>query len=116
MSLWDRCPRVRIRVYIDDHVPIFLAVSATCTYGDIRLVNGGTPYEGRIEVCVSNQWGTICDDYWSTPMYRNAQVACRQLGFSDEGESVISLKIRPRCFQFGYDNHINDVYKVRSSP
>ena len=31
----------------------------------IRLVNGPTPYEGRVEVFYDDQWGTICDDLWS---------------------------------------------------
>ena len=32
----------------------------------IRLIDGLTPNEGRVEILIQGQWGTICDDYWST--------------------------------------------------
>ena len=54
-----------------------------CQNGDIRLVNGKTPYEGRVEVCLNRRWGTVCDDFWS-PF--DARVACRQLGFPTTGK------------------------------
>ena len=53
----------------------------TCTRGAIRL-QGGTRTQGRVEICYNNYWGTVCDDSWNTP---DAQVACRQLGFSIAG-------------------------------
>ena len=54
-------------------------VLVICSHGNIRLVGGSNIYEGRVEVCVNNQWGTICDDSWGT---NDAQVVCRQLGYS----------------------------------
>ena len=48
-----------------------------CTEGDIRLVGGADDYEGRVEVCHDNVWGTVCDDFWSS---NDGRVACGQLG------------------------------------
>ena len=53
-------------------------VKAICTEGDIRLVDGPGDYEGRVEVCHNNLWGTVCDNQWSTD---DGIVACRQLGY-----------------------------------
>lgn len=54
----------------------------TCEDGDIRLVNGRTEREGRIQICQAGLWGTVCDESWST---RDAEVVCRQLGYITKG-------------------------------
>ena len=59
-------------------------VNATipCADGDLRLVGGMNESEGRVEICISNQWGTVCRNSWSVS---DAKVVCRQLGFSALG-------------------------------
>lgn len=53
-----------------------------CSDGEIRVVNGSTALQGRVEVCIDGNWGTVCDASWGAG---EAMVACRQLGFSPTG-------------------------------
>ena len=51
-------------------------------------MGGNIPNEGRVEICINNVWGTVCDDSWGTT---DATVVCRQLGYSVEGKAPPSL-------------------------
>ena len=55
-----------------------------CADGDIRLRGGSSSMEGRVEICYSGVWGTVCDDLFGRA---DAAVACRQLGFSSSGKA-----------------------------
>lgn len=61
---------------------------ASCENGDIRLAEGSHTYEGRVELCVNNAWGTVCDDHWDV---LEGNLVCRQLGFQPFGKMILIL-------------------------
>lgn len=62
-----------------------LCIATACAQGAIRL-RGGRASQGRVEICINDTWGTVCNDLWDAT---DAQVVCRQLGFSTEGTYLI---------------------------
>ena len=65
--------------------------AAPCTTGQLRLAGGNIPNEGRVEICMSNVWGTVCDDSWSST---DVTVVCRQLGYSTQGQRIFWKTIK----------------------
>ena len=58
-----------------------------CSNGAIRLADGLTEYEGRVEICYDNHWGSVCGNYWDNS---EANVVCRQLGKIPVGEWCVA--------------------------
>ena len=92
-----------------DDVFIADVSSGVCDTGDHRLVDG-TDYEGRVEVCVDGEWGSVCSiDSWGG---YEATVACRATyGTSSGGHDNYLItcecgQTRNKCF----DTDISDNY------
>ena len=45
-------------------------------------MGGANKTEGRVEICLSDEWGTVCDQMWDET---DARVVCRQLGLASTG-------------------------------
>lgn len=59
-----------------------VTTQSNCSDGHVRLVGGDSSNEGRVEVCVNEAWGTVCDHSWNS---EDANVVCGQLGFLQRG-------------------------------
>ena len=61
-----------------------VSISFQCTpNGAVRLVNGTTLQEGRLELCIGSNWSTVCNDHWGES---DSRVVCRQLGYNENGK------------------------------
>ena len=74
---------------------VSLLSAQDCEQRDIRITNtsvntNGNTYSiaGGLQICVDNQWGTVCQSQWSEI---DATVACRQLGLDYADSKLKSM-------------------------
>ncbi len=65
-----------------DLVPMCFNAGVGCTEREIQLSGGADYTEGRVEICLDDEWGTVCDRMWGVT---DAAVVCRQLGLASLG-------------------------------
>ena len=72
------------------HYLVSIVSGDSCTHGDVQLVGGENEFEGRVEICIGRQWGTVCGAprYWGS---NNAIVVCRQLFGSGSGAFELAV-------------------------
>ena len=58
--------------------------------GTLQLIDGTAHYEGRVELRVDGEWGTVCDELFDI---RDAAVVCRQVGYPGAVEVVPNVCI-----------------------
>ena len=55
-----------------------VTITDTVEEGSVRLAGGANLTDGRVEIFIFGQWGTVCNYDWDLV---DATVACRQLGY-----------------------------------
>lgn len=72
-----------------NHGFTFVPLAECSTEGQLRLVDGPTPTEGRLEVCIKGVWGTVTDDRFDTV---TASTVCKILKYSSRGMMPVHIQ------------------------
>ena len=71
----------------------------SCESGKVRLVNGETENEGRVEYCYNGDWAPVCSLNSTT-----ASLVCQKLGYTQytcKNIIILSIMIHQTCYYTG---------------
>ena len=71
----------------------YKALLLNCSNGDLRLMDGNSQFNGRVEICYENQWGTVCGDNSWISDTSGASTVCKQLGYSPINATPFALSL-----------------------
>ena len=66
---------------------------ANCTAGQVRLTGGSAPNKGRLEICISDVWTSVCPSFGSM----ETGVVCEQLGYLGAGMYMSQMSGISKC-------------------
>ena len=72
------CGELTVHVLTEISKQCVYTSHTVCNHGDVRLADGPNKTEGRVELCLDEEWLTVCDYGFSS---NEAQTICWQLGF-----------------------------------
>lgn len=83
--------------FFDDIINKLDCFIGVICHNEVRIVDSYYKQFGRVEVCINDTWGTVCDSFWNDS---DASVICRQVGFSSRGNnnSISFSCYHLRCF------------------
>lgn len=61
---------------INEHNPCCPTLLLILILGDARLVGGGPPTQGRVEIYINGSWWTVCGSWFGS---QHGQIVCNQL-------------------------------------
>ena len=67
------------------HKVMFYTIIDNIQNGELRITNGITKYEGRVEVYRNSEWTLVCNDGWDE---LDARVVCWQLNYISSSVEV----------------------------
>ncbi len=74
-----------------------IEVKDSCEDGQIRLVDGTKPSEGRLEICLNNLWGSVCSVEWTV---LDANIVANNW----DTQKLVGSFDQVCCYVYYYDN------------